>query len=472
MQPAMSRHEINLGHDFFLRNCIRAVDIIVLNLYAFLCIGFTFNPDHEHNGAYLALNLAYIISTFSFPPVAQRRTADRFDILHSVTRMWISLTFFSVIFILFLNEDNIRYWQKGLVFFGAYFLVLLATRCAFHYFFVTRKRFYGQKHRCIFVGSNPRLNEVCTKLQNDRVYNYEIVGYFADTRPDGLLPGIPYLGTYQEMETWCDVHYMEIETVVCCLPIELTNVLHRIIDYCDDHVLRFYNVLQLPKFEKRRMQVGFFGDLPVMYPREMPLAQPGNRFKKRLFDIFFSLIVIIFVLSWVTPIVFIITELTMPGPLFFRQKRTGLEGNEFWCFKFRSMRVNKEADTLQATRDDPRTTRWGAIMRHLDLDELPQFINVLIGDMSVVGPRPHMLFHTEEYSHLIPKYMVRHFAKPGITGWAQVTGSRGETSELWQMEERIKKDIWYIEHWSMWLDVMIIGLTIWNVIAGKNKEAY
>lgn len=468
----MSRHETNIGHDFFLMNCIRAVDLVILNLYAFLCIGITFNPDHEHNGAYLALNLAYLISTFIFPPIAQRHTVGKFEILHTVTRMWISLTFFSIIFILFLNDSNIRYWQKGLVFFAAYFFILLATRFTFHYIVTTRRRHYSPKHRCILVGSNALLNEVCTTLRNDRVYHYEIVGFFADHRPEGLLPDIPYLGGYNEMETWANNHFMEIETVVCCLPIELTNVLQRIMNYCDDHVLRFYNVLQLHKFGRRKMQVGFFGDLPVMYPREMPLSLPGNRVKKRVFDVLFSLIVIIFVLSWVTPIVFIITELTMPGPLFFRQKRTGLENKEFWCLKFRSMRVNDQSDTLQATRHDPRTTRWGAIMRHLDIDELPQFINVLMGDMSVVGPRPHMLLHTEEYSQLIPKYMVRHFAKPGITGWAQVTGSRGETSELWQMEKRVKKDIWYIEHWSMWLDMMIIGLTVWNVIARKDKEAY
>lgn len=161
----------------------------------------------------------------------------------------------------------------------------------------------------------------------------------------------------------------------------------------------------------------------------------------------------------------------MPGPIFFRQKRNGLNDKEFYCYKFRSMKVNAEADTLQATKDDPRKTRWGNIMRKTNIDELPQFINVLLGDMSIVGPRPHMLKHTEEYSKLINKYMVRHFVKPGITGWSQVTGYRGETKELKDMEGRVIGDIWYIEHWSFWLDIYIIYKTVRNAIHGE-KNAY
>lgn len=164
-------------------------------------------------------------------------------------------------------------------------------------------------------------------------------------------------------------------------------------------------------------------------------------------------------------------KISSPGPVFFKQKRSGEDGREFWCYKFRSMRVNAQCDTLQATECDPRKTRIGNLIRKTNVDELPQFINVLKGDMSLVGPRPHMLKHTEEYSHLINKYMVRHFVKPGITGWAQVTGFRGETKELWQMEGRVQRDIWYIEHWTFLLDLYIMYKTVYNVIRG-DKEAY
>ena len=161
----------------------------------------------------------------------------------------------------------------------------------------------------------------------------------------------------------------------------------------------------------------------------------------------------------------------LPGPIFFKQKRSGENGNEFWCYKFRSMRVNIDSDELQATANDPRKTKIGDFIRKASIDELPQFINVLLGQMSVVGPRPHMLKHTEEYSRLIDKYMVRHLVKPGITGWAQVTGYRGETKELWQMEGRVQRDVWYLEHWTFLLDLYIIYKTIRNAIQGE-KEAY
>lgn len=162
-------------------------------------------------------------------------------------------------------------------------------------------------------------------------------------------------------------------------------------------------------------------------------------------------------------------KLSSPGPVFFRQKRTGYRGREFQCFKFRTMRLNSDSDSLQATEKDPRKTKVGNFLRHSSIDELPQIWNVFIGDMSLVGPRPHMLSHTEEYSRLIDKYMVRHMVKPGITGWAQVNGYRGPTHELWQMEKRVKYDVWYIEHWSMLLDLKIMVRTVINALKGESN---
>lgn len=180
--------------------------------------------------------------------------------------------------------------------------------------------------------------------------------------------------------------------------------------------------------------------MEVMATYTSPLEEPLDRLLKRLADIFLS---ILFLLPAILllPLISIIIKCQSPGPVFFRQRRTGLNGREFYCYKFRSMHVNADADQLQATKDDPRKFPFGDFMRKTNIDELPQFWNVLIGDMSIVGPRPHMLAHTEQYDKLIDKYMVRHFVKPGVTGWAQVTGFRGETSELWQMEGRVERDI-------------------------------
>jgi len=171
------------------------------------------------------------------------------------------------------------------------------------------------------------------------------------------------------------------------------------------------------------------------------------------------------------PFIALIIKRQSPGPLFFRQLRTGLDGKPFMIYKFRSMHINKEADSRQATENDARKFPFGNFLRKTSIDELPQLWNVLKGDMSIVGPRPHMLTHTKKYSQLIDKYLVRHIVKPGMTGWSQVTGFRGETKELWQMEERVRRDIWYIEHWDIWLDLRIIRRTFLALFK-HDKNAY
>lgn len=207
-----------------------------------------------------------------------------------------------------------------------------------------------------------------------------------------------------------------------------------------------------------------------MSVRHNPLKSMRNRVLKRGFDILFSSMALLAFPIVLIPVAIAI-KMSSPGPVFFKQKRTGYKGKEFNCYKFRTMRVNAQADSLQATEHDPRKTRVGDFMRRTNIDELPQFINVFLGNMSVVGPRPHMLKHTEEYSKLIDKYMVRHLIKPGITGWAQVNGLRGQTEQLWQMEGRVEHDVWYIEHWSFLLDLKIIVRTIINAVHGE-KNAF
>lgn len=219
-----------------------------------------------------------------------------------------------------------------------------------------------------------------------------------------------------------------------------------------------------------RLKPEMMGDTLTYTNHLEPLSSITNKLIKRLFDVIVSTTFCICMIP-IIPIIALIIKIQSPGPIFFKQERTGFAGKTFYCYKFRSMHVNQDADIAQATKNDPRKFAFGNFMRKTNIDELPQFWNVLKGDMSIVGPRPHMLHHTEIYSELIDKYMVRHFCKPGITGWAQVTGFRGETKELWQMEERVERDIWYIEHWTFMLDIKIIYKTIKSVII-PDKHAY
>lgn len=211
------------------------------------------------------------------------------------------------------------------------------------------------------------------------------------------------------------------------------------------------------------------GNFTVLCARTEPLENLENRFKKRLFDILVSSFAIVFILSWLYPILAILIKVQNPGPVLFKQLRSGRDNKTFWCFKFRSMKLNDDSNHLQAGLNDDRITSIGKFMRRTSLDEFPQFFNVLIGNMSVIGPRPHMLAHTEQYRKIIDKYMIRQFLKPGISGWAQVNGFRGETKELSKMEERVEHDIWYLENWSLMLDVKVIFFTIINVFKGEEN---
>jgi putative colanic acid biosynthesis UDP-glucose lipid carrier transferase len=211
--------------------------------------------------------------------------------------------------------------------------------------------------------------------------------------------------------------------------------------------------------------------MPILSLKREPLEDFGNSFRKRSFDFTVSLFAVVFILSWLIPLLGILIFLESPGPIFFKQVRTGRNNKNFNCLKFRSMKMNKDSDVNQATRNDKRVTFIGSIIRKTSLDEFPQFINVLKGDMSIVGPRPHMVKHTSDYSKLVEGYMSRHFLKPGITGWAQIHGYRGEIKEAQQIIKRVEADIWYSENWSFWLDVKIVFLTILHLIT-SNKNVY
>ncbi len=249
------------------------------------------------------------------------------------------------------------------------------------------------------------------------------------------------------------------------------DLIEELSDFADDSFVYFRMVTDFKKLGPRSVNVDFFGHTPILSLRKEPLATVFNQTLKRGFDIAFSLSVILFVFPILIPIVGLLIKLESSGPIFFRQLRTGKNGRDFLCYKFRTMTVNKDSDKVQATKNDKRITKIGGILRKTSLDEFPQFINVLKGDMSVVGPRPHMLKHTDEYSQIINKYLFRHFITPGITGYAQVNGYRGETTDPEMMRKRVEHDAWYVENWSLFLDIKIIFLTVWNAVRGE-ENAY
>lgn len=255
------------------------------------------------------------------------------------------------------------------------------------------------------------------------------------------------------------------------LPNGSVNLIDELSAFADEHLIHFRIITQFDLLERDDVDIEFYGRVPIVKLRREPLTLTRNQLSKRAFDLVFSVLVVLLVFPWLYPLIAILIKLESPGPVLFKQYRSGRRNQQFLCYKFRTMRVNQESDSKQAVRNDPRITRIGAFLRKTNLDELPQFLNVLKGEMSVVGPRPHMLKHTEEYSQLIKKFLVRHFITPGITGYAQIRGFRGGTDTPSLMKKRVEHDTWYLENWSLWLDMKIIFLTVWNMLRGE-KNAY
>jgi putative colanic acid biosynthesis UDP-glucose lipid carrier transferase len=320
----------------------------------------------------------------------------------------------------------------------------------------------------VIIGANDKGENMRKFLSKDLTYGYRILGFFDDKLDPFARISSPMLGGFDAIHAY--VANGNVDEMYIALHIDNIKIIQEMTAICERYMVR---IKFIPDFQQytlsRKVEITFYENTPVLMLRKEPLEGTMNWLVKKLFDFIFSLVIIVFVFPWLLPIFIILIKIDSPGPVFFRQRRSGKYNEEFWCLKFRTMQVNKFSDNIQATFGDSRVTRVGAFMRRTNIDELPQFFNVFCGSMSVIGPRPHMLKHTEQYSELINNYLVRHYAKPGISGWAQVNGHRGETKELIEMKNRVDYDIWYIENWSLLLDVKIIYLTIFNVFKGEAK---
>ncbi len=321
----------------------------------------------------------------------------------------------------------------------------------------------------IIIGNTESGNNLHEIIQKHHELGYNFIG-FVNVEPGRSNSN--QLGSIKELETILIRN--KIEEVIIAVDFKSADRINDIIRICNVNSVRTHIVPDYFKFLSAKFQMGVIGNIPIISVRSEPLAESHWNFIKRTFDILFSLFVIVFILSWLFPLIGIIIKLTSHGPVLFKQERWGKDNMNFIALKFRSMvaeskDVDENGNYQQASSNDPRVTKFGRFLRKSSLDELPQFINVLKGEMSVVGPRPHPTPLNLEYKDKIEIYMLRHFVKPGITGWAQTNGFRGETREKILMQKRIEFDLWYIENWSIWLDIQIILITIWQMIKGDTK---
>ncbi len=333
------------------------------------------------------------------------------------------------------------------------------------------REFFKESHhftkRVLILGYNNVAKELAGKLE--RTINNTIVGFIEDPLNVKELSNYPIVGTLKE--TMEISQQLRINQIFSTLSPEQNIDIYDLMQQAESKFINFRIIPDLSFFIKKNIYVEFFENMPMISLRGAPLEDIGNRIKKRMMDVIISLFVLVFILSWLIPLIGLLIYLESPGPIFFSQLRSGKNNKNFRCLKFRSMKVNNDADRVQATKNDNRFTKIGKLIRKSSLDEFPQFINVLKGEMSIIGPRPHMLKHTEHYSKIVQQYMVRQFLKPGISGWAQVNGYRGEIHGNEQIIGRVECDIWYSENWSLWLDIRIMFLTVFGIFKGE-KNAY
>jgi len=465
------------GNDL-IRIAIIIGDFLLLNLLVYLCLEQFDDktPDYfmDHNAVVVMVaNFAMLVAEYFFNTIAYHRRLSVIDLLRRV--FMLSATQSALMFFLLRSISRGGGFFKFMYYFAGFLFIALLLARLIERGIILYLRAKGKNTQSIlFVGNDPaNLMLYHDMLENSSAGTY-VKGYYADEPIENAPEQFVHLGNLQQlnaqMEEDKDKTNLGIDLVFCCLSHDESAFINRVIHFCDNHVVHFYYVPRMSGNLHLRLIPELYGDVTLFTNRREPLTFIENKFLKRTFDIVVSALTCLVLLPFL-PIVALIIKMQSPGPLFFVQNRTGLNGHTFKCYKFRSMHVNNQADTLQATKDDPRKFPFGEFMRKTNIDEFPQFFNVLKGDMSIVGPRPHMMLHTEMYGKLIDKYMVRHFCRPGITGWAQVTGFRGETKELWQMEERIRRDIWYLENWTFWLDLKIILKTAISILI-PDKKAY
>lgn len=460
----------------FLHKIIVLLDFVVLNILFYGYVQYDMTHHHYMMGnspimLCLMANLAMIVAQWFFSNrIAEWKIPSELVLRQVVMLILIQFIMtFAITKTIFLL-DHLKAPSVLFTVWFTFLIVIVFIPLRFVELYVIKKlRKSGRfQKKVLLVGSDQSLMEISRSISS-LVDGYRIAGWYTNLKTEG---SITILGTEDDFFVKSSqpnfLAVDQIDEVYCSIPIASVDKINQVRRYCDQNVVHFHYVPVKGEEILRTLKSESIGQSTTFTDYEYPLSLTENRIIKRAFDMLFSLIVLILLLPFY-PIIALIIKTQSRGSVLFKQRRTGLNGNEFTCYKFRSMHVNAQSDELQATENDPRKFPFGHFMRKTNIDEIPQFWNVLVGNMSVVGPRPHMLHHTEVYAELIQKYMVRHFVKPGVTGWAQVTGFRGETKELWQMEGRIQRDVWYMEHWSIWLDIRIVWLTIKQLFVRDNK---
>jgi putative colanic acid biosynthesis UDP-glucose lipid carrier transferase len=348
------------------------------------------------------------------------------------------------------------------IFMSCSFILISGFKYILFYYLRKYRLVTGSNYRnAVIIGYTPEAIKLKELFETRNEFGYRFLGYFSDKKSNAHITG-----KVDQIKEFVLLH--KVDEIYCSLNEISNEQLKDLVEFTDEYRKTIKFIPDSKAIFSKNLKIDYYEFFPVLSLQRTLLHDPITKVFKRLFDIIFSLFVLVFLLSWLVPILAILIKLESRGPIFFKQGRPGIEEKEFFCFKFRSMKINKTTEQ-EASKNDPRVTKIGRFIRKTSIDEMPQFLNVLMGDMSVVGPRPHLWSQNKAYGNKIKKYMVRHYVKPGITGLAQVRGFRGEIENDEDMINRIKYDVFYIENWSLILDIKIIAQTVINIFKGEEK---
>lgn len=433
--------------------------LMIINLTLYLLTPETY----METGVAVSMNLSWLIIGIGLSFYSIERKEKFITKYHKFLRHYFVfvLSYFTVLAFARINFE----YQKQVLVLG----LLLVLLSSYRWFFFEYRKWYrrggGNFLRVIVLGKDKNLS-LLEEIFKNPDYGYRYLGYFHGKIKNAVQDD-KNLGSFNDsfnyiLEEHVDEMYCAVSQFSVPELVELRN-------FADNNLIKIKFIPDNKGFYSNSMEFEMFEKVPVLNLRKSPLEKNYAKYGKRIFDILVSSLVIIFILSWLVLILYILNRFESKGPVIFKQLRHGYNKKSFWCYKFRSMAVNKDANLQMCTRNDLRITKIGKFLRKTSIDELPQFINVLFGDMSIIGPRPHMEFHTTKYQKEVDKYLVRHFAKPGITGLAQVRGYRGEIIQKSDIVNRTRMDIFYLEKWSFLLDLQIIYQTVYNCINGEEK---
>ena len=438
----------------FLKPILATIDLVLLNG---LCLFFNIKVDSPFVfGVYISLMWLLVSFVNTFYEVQRHTKLVQVAALLVKQIVFCSVAFYA--FIGFFKQVNISRIALGNYLIAAFLIITIFKVFVFFVLKKYRTILSGNIRKVIVIGDNKKTNQLIKTFNTKLDFGYKFEHKFSPKNDDFSLEAcFKYI-----VDNDIDEIYFSVA--------ELTNKqINKLIGFADNNLRELKFIPDNKDIFSKKLKYEYYDYTPILSLRTIPLQDRINKMLKRGFDILFSICVLVFLLSWLTPIIALLIRLESKGPVFFKQARNGFNYKEFYCYKFRSMVPNASAHLHQATKGDLRVTKVGAFIRKTSIDELPQFFNVLFGHMSVVGPRPHMVSHTYMYAQKVDKFMVRHFVKPGITGLAQVSGFRGEIEEDKDIINRVKYDIFYIENWSILLDLKIIVQTVLNAVRGEEK---